>query len=235
MKDRETVAIVLAAGRGSRMESHIPKQYLMLRDRPVLYYSLQAFQNSFINRIILVTGSDEIEYCQKELVEKYQFTKVTDIISGGKERYHSVYHGLCAAGTCDYVFIHDGARPFVTEEILQRSYQAVKEYGACAVGMPVKDTIKISNDNGFSKETPNRDHVWMIQTPQVFACDLIRNAYDRMIREEEKLLSAQIKITDDAMVMEQFTDHPVKFVEGSYSNIKITTPEDLKMAELLLL
>lgn len=235
MKDRETVAIVLAAGRGSRMESHIPKQYLMLRDRPVLYYSLQAFQNSFINRIILVTGSDEIEYCQKELVEKYQFTKVTDIISGGKERYHSVYHGLCAAGTCDYVFIHDGARPFVTEEILQRSYQAVKEYGACAVGMPVKDTIKISNDSGFSKETPNRDHVWMIQTPQVFACDLIRNAYDRMIREEEKLLSAQIKITDDAMVMEQFTDHPVKFVEGSYSNIKITTPEDLKMAELLLL
>lgn len=234
MKERETVAIVLAAGRGSRMESDIPKQYLMLRDRPVLCYSLQAFQDSFINRIILVTGPDEIEYCKKEIVEKYQFTKVTDIISGGKERYHSVYHGLCAAGTCDYVFIHDGARPFVTEEILQRSYQAVKEHGACVAGMPVKDTIKITDDTGFSKETPNRDRVWMIQTPQVFAGDLIRNAYDRMIKEEAHLLSARIKITDDAMVIERFTDHPVKLIEGSYSNIKITTPEDLKMAEILL-
>ncbi len=233
MSEQDTTAIVLAAGRGRRMGGSIPKQYLFLRNRPVLYYSLQALQDSFINRIILVAGTDEVEYCQKEIVEKYHFTKVTSVIPGGEERYHSVYHGICAAENCGYLLIHDGARPFLTKEILQRCDRAVKEHGACVVGMPVKDTIKIADDQGFTAETPDRDRIWMVQTPQVFSYSLIRNAYDKMMQEEKKLLRDHIKITDDAMVVERFTNHRVKLIEGSYSNIKITTPEDLRIAEAL--
>ena len=152
--EARTAAIVLAAGRGSRMKSKIQKQYLLLKGKPVLYYSLKAFEESFIDEIILVTGEEEIEYCRKEIVEKYGFTKVSHIVTGGKERYHSVFCGLQALTDCDYVFIHDGARPFVTEQILERAYETVQKEHACVVGMPVKDTIKLADENGFAKETP---------------------------------------------------------------------------------
>ena len=229
-----TAAIVLAAGRGSRMKSKIQKQYLLLKGKPVLYYSLKAFEESFIDEIILVTGEEEIEYCRKEIVEKYGFTKVGHIVTGGKERYHSVFCGLQALTDCDYVFIHDGARPFVTEQILERAYETVQKEHACVVGMPVKDTIKLADENGFAKETPRRDLLWMIQTPQVFSYALVKSAYASFLEREQELLAQGIKMTDDAMVVETFTDTGIRLVEGSYENIKITTPEDLRIAEALL-
>lgn len=233
--EARTAAIVLAAGRGSRMKSKIQKQYLLLKEKPVLYYSLKAFEESFIDEIILVTGEEEIEYCRKEIVEKYGFTKVSHIVSGGKERYHSVFCGLQALTDCDYVFIHDGARPFVTEQILERAYETVQKEHACVVGMPVKDTIKLADENGFAKETPRRDLLWMIQTPQVFSYALVKTAYASFLEREQELLAQGIKMTDDAMVVETFTDTGIRLVEGSYENIKITTPEDLRIAEALLL
>ena len=161
-------------------------------------------------------------------VQKYGFTKVSAVIPGGKERYDSVYAGLCECRDCEYVLIHDGARPFVTEEILKRGLQKVKETGACVIGMPSKDTVKLSDEEGYVKETPNRKCVWTIQTPQIFSYSLIREAHDS-IRQKD-----MSKITDDAMVVEQETGAKVALAEGSYQNIKITTPEDLDIAEAFL-
>lgn len=217
-------AIVLAAGVGKRMNSKIQKQYMLLGGKPVLFYALDAFEKSRVDEIILVVGKGEIEYCRKEIVVKYKFHKVTKIVEGGKERYHSVYEGLKAMDTADYVLIHDGARPFLDQQILTRTMEAVKQYQACVVGMPVKDTIKITTEDGFSKETPERKHVWMIQTPQCFSYPLIFDAYQKMLQNEDAT------ITDDAMVLEKVKGLPVKMVEGSYRNIKITTPEDLLVA-----
>lgn len=221
----KTTAIVLAAGSGKRMNSKVHKQYLLLKGKPVLYYSLKAFEDSSIDDIILVVGAGEIDFCQKEIVDHYGFRKVRAIVEGGKERYHSVYEGLKVADGTDYVLIHDGARPFVSQTIIERTVEAVCEYKACVVGMPVKDTIKIVDEDTFAKETPNRSAVWMVQTPQAFSYPLIYDAYTRMFAEEDTA------ITDDAMVVERMTDYKVKLIEGSYQNIKITTPEDLDVAE----
>ncbi|MGN0335710.1 MAG: 2-C-methyl-D-erythritol 4-phosphate cytidylyltransferase [Lachnospiraceae bacterium] len=221
----KNVAIVLAAGQGRRMKSRVQKQYLLIEDKPVLYYSLNVFEQSpLISEIILVTGAEDREYCRREIVEKYGFTKVTKITAGGKERYHSVFEGLKAIETADYVYIHDGARPFADEEMLERAQEAVQSCGACAVGMPVKDTIKIADREGYAAQSPDRRFVWSVQTPQVFSFDLIKGAYTKLMENEME------GITDDAMVVESMTDHRVKLVEGSYKNIKITTPEDLEIA-----
>ena len=223
----KNVAIVLAAGQGKRMQSKVQKQFLLIKEKPVLYYTLKAFENSpVITDIILVTGKDEIEYCQKEIVDKYGFKKVCKIVAGGKERYHSVHHGLQAVEEADYAFIHDGARPFVDNDMIERAYEAVKEHKACVIGMPVKDTIKIADKNGFASQTPDRKKVWQVQTPQTFEFQLIKDAYSRLLEEEPE------GITDDAMVVETMTDCKVKLVEGSYRNIKITTPEDLEIAAI---
>lgn len=223
------IAIVLAAGQGKRMGSKIQKQFLEIQGKPVLYYSLACFEASpLIQEIILVTGKDCIEYCRKEIVEKYNFKKVGKITAGGKERYDSVYAGLLACKDADYVFIHDGARPFIDTQILERAFQAVKECGACVVGMPSKDTIKIADEDGYVKDTPDRKNVWTIQTPQVFAYDVIRQAHEEVRRGNMQ------GITDDAMVVEQQGKYRVKMVEGSYKNMKITTPEDLLVAESFL-
>ena len=228
MSERNT-AIVLAAGQGKRMHSKVQKQFLEIQGYPVLYYSLRCFQeSSLIQDIILVTGEESISYCKEEIVKKYGFTKVSAVIPGGKERYDSVYAGLCECRDCEYVLIHDGARPFVTEEILKRGLQKVKETGACVIGMPSKDTVKLSDEEGYVKETPNRKCVWTIQTPQIFSYSLIREAHDS-IRQKD-----MSKITDDAMVVEQETGAKVALAEGSYQNIKITTPEDMKTAEAFL-
>ena len=228
MSERNT-AIVLAAGQGKRMHSKVQKQFLEIQGYPVLYYSLRCFQESpLIQDIILVTGEESISYCKEEIVQKYGFTKVSAVIPGGKERYDSVYAGLCECRDCEYVLIHDGARPFVTEEILKRGLQKVKETGACVIGMPSKDTVKLSDEEGYVKETPNRKCVWTIQTPQIFLYSLIREAHDS-IRQKD-----MSKITDDAMVVEQETGAKVALAEGSYQNIKITTPEDMKTAEAFL-
>ena len=229
----KTVAIGLAAGRGKRMQSDVAKQYLLVRNKPVLYYSLKAFQDSLVDEIILVTAESEIAYCKDEIVEKYAFSKVSQIVAGGKERYHSVHNGLKACEDADIVLIHDGARPFVDDAIIARNINTVKEYGACVTGMPVKDTIKISDAEGFVQETPRRDLIWTIQTPQTFRYDLIRNAYDTFLNNEEENCKLY-NVTDDAMVAELFGGLKVKLVEGSYNNVKITTPEDMLLAEAIL-
>ena len=149
-------AIVLAAGAGKRMNSAVHKQYMLLEGKPVLYYALKAFEESEVTEIILVVGAGEEEYCRTEIIEKYGIGKVRAVVQGGRERYHSVYAGLNAAQGADYVLIHDGARPLVTADIIKRSIECVRTGQSCVVGMPVKDTIKILDDDGFAKETPDR-------------------------------------------------------------------------------
>lgn len=224
-------AVILAAGSGKRMHTDIKKQFMLLGDKPLIYHSLKVFQESFMEEIVLVVSEEDREYCKEEIVDKYHLTKVKYLAVGGKERYHSVAAGLQCLSECDYVFIHDGARPMVTTEILNRAYECVKECDACVVGMPVKDTIKIADREGYITQTPDRNLVWLIQTPQVFSYKLIKEAYETLIREEDILIGQEVNITDDAMVVETLMNHPVKLVEGSYRNIKITTSEDLLIAE----
>ena len=229
----KTAAIVLAAGQGKRMNSKVAKQYMMLGDKPVLYYALHIMEQSFIDEIVLVTGPGEEEYCRTEIVDRYGFAKVTQIVSGGKERYHSVHNGLCALENVDYVFIHDGARPFLNDEILKRALDTVKAENACVAAVPVTDTIKIVDDNGYVVDTPDRAHLWSMQTPQTFKYSLIKEAYDILIANETSYIEKGIRITDDAMVAETVLEVPVKIIEGSYNNMKITTPDDLAKAEIL--
>lgn len=229
MKGR-TAAVLLAAGKGTRMESQVHKQYLEISGKPLLYYTLCAFENSSVDDIILVTGHGEMEYCQSEIVEKYGFTKVKAITEGGKERYHSVYQGLKAVKNCEYVLIHDGARPCVTADIIDRASLGARTYRACVAGMPVKDTIKISDEEEFASITPDRSRLWLIQTPQAFEYGLVLNAYEMLMSSEQH----QEGITDDAMVVETMTKEKVKLIRGDYSNIKVTTPEDLEIAALFL-
>jgi 2-C-methyl-D-erythritol 4-phosphate cytidylyltransferase len=221
-------AIVLAAGAGKRMNSKVHKQYMALAGKPVLYYSLKAFEESAVSKIILVVGKGEIEYCKKEIVELYGFKKVSDIIEGGKERYHSVYEGLKAVRESDYVLIHDGARPLLDQKIIERSMREVCAGGACIVGMPVKDTIKKADGAGYVLETPERKNLWQVQTPQSFSYPLILKAYEKIMALGDDT------VTDDAMVLEKATGQKVKIIEGSYRNIKITTPEDIVVAEAYL-
>lgn len=229
MERKRCTAIVLSAGQGKRMGTSIQKQYIELKGKPIVYYALEAFQNSaLIDEIIMVVGKGQEEYCRKEIVEKYHLDKVREITEGGAERYDSVYSGLQRVRHDGYVLIHDGARPFVTEAVIQRIYDTVCNYPACVVGMPVKDTIKIVDKEKYTKETPNRSFVWQIQTPQAFDILLIRDAYEKFMQSEQK------NITDDAMVVESVLGMKSKLVEGSYENIKITTPEDLEIAEVFL-
>lgn len=227
---KRTTAIVLAAGRGTRMGSGIQKQYLELGSKPLIYYALKAFEESLVDWVILVTGQGETGYCRKEIVKRYGFHKVIKITEGGRERHDSVLAGLEVAGDCDIVLIHDGARPCVTGEIIKAAIAGAGRYGACAVGMPVKDTVKIADAQGFSKMTPDRSRLWQIQTPQAFEYGLILKAYKRLFAASEN----QMGVTDDAMVVESMTSHKVKLIRGDYSNIKVTTPEDMELAKTLL-
>lgn len=231
----KTTAVILAAGQGKRMHSNTHKQYLLIKDKPVLYYSLKAFEDSMIDDIVVVVGKGEEKFCEKEMIDKYGFCKIRAIVEGGAERYHSVAYGIRSINwACNYVFIHDGARPFVNNTIIKRAYDEVIQSKACVAAMPVKDTIKIADKDGFVAETPDRSRVWQIQTPQVFEKDLITSAYEKLLSQEGRLLSEGITVTDDAMVVEYFMHTPVKLIQGSYENIKITTPEDLKIAEIFL-
>lgn len=224
----KVVAIILAAGQGKRMGTEIPKQYLIVKERPVLYHTLNAFMKSEVDEIILVVGKNEIEYCQKEYIEGYGFHKITSIMQGGAERYHSVYNGLSRIQEGDYVLIHDGARPCITVEEINYTIQEVKENQAVVLGVPSKDTIKVVDRSKRVVDTPNREYLWLTQTPQAFRLDLINEAYAKLMKQEDK------DITDDAMVVERMLGVPVKMIQGSYRNIKITTIEDLKLAEIFL-
>lgn len=234
-------AIVLAAGAGKRMQSNVAKQYMLLQGKPVIWYALQAFEESkIIDSVILVVGAGEIAYCQQEIVEKYEFRKVRQVMEGGAERYLSVWEGLqyvkehVSQDEQGYIFIHDGARPFVKEQIIADTYKAAREFGACVAGMPVKDTIKLADEEEFAVQTPNRKTVWAVQTPQVFEQKLIIEAYAALIDGLDELKKQGIEITDDAMVVETMLHRRVKLVKASYENMKLTTPEDMKIAESLL-
>lgn len=236
-KKKHCTAIVLSAGQGKRMGAPIQKQYIEIQGRPIIYYSLHVFEESnIIDDMILVVGHGQEDYVYDEIVRKYGFSKVRAIVPGGKERYDSVWNGLkiirngaLGANAGDgYVFIHDGARPFVDEAILERAYDTVSRHRACVAGMPSKDTVKIVDEDGYAVNTPERKYVWNVQTPQVFETKLITEAYSRMMRKET------IQVTDDAMAVEQEMQVPVKLFEGSYMNIKITTPEDLETARSFL-
>ena len=249
-----TVAIVLAAGRGSRMGGNVKKQYLDLNGQPILWHSLSAFEKSDADEIILVCSEEDIDEVRRTYMG--QFSKLTRVVSGGRERYHSVYAGLCAIGQsapdgdtepcpnaegsgdslapCDIVMIHDGARPFVDRDMIARCLEALKTEKACVAAMPSKDTVKIADADGYASSTPDRSSVWIVQTPQCFRYDTVKAAYDRLIEDEAQGRLGGVNVTDDAMVVEMYTDAKVKMVEGSYNNIKITTPEDMLIAEVFM-
>ena len=227
-RDKHFTAIVLAAGKGSRMKSDVPKQYMLINDKEVIYYSLKAFQDSDVDDIILVTREEDIEYCRKDIVEKYHINKVKEIIAGGTERYWSVKNGLDAAVGTDYVLIHDGARPCLDNDMITRLMEDVLVSGACSLGVPAKDTIKVVDDEDYGIDTPDRQYLWQVQTPQAFIYEDLIHAYQEMEKENN------INVTDDTMIIERYLGRKSKMVFGSYSNIKITTPEDIFIAKIFL-
>lgn len=236
MEKKHCTAVVLAAGKGTRMGTSVAKQYLKIGGHPVAAYALEAFERSpLIDDIVLMTGEGQQEYCERELVQHYGWKKVKKICVGGRERYESVWKAIEIlqkdseiGNRAGYVFIHDGARPFLTEEIIGRTWQAVEKYQACVAGMPVKDTIKLTDREGNIVQSPDRSLVWQAQTPQVFSVPLIAEAFRRLMQKDPS------GITDDAMVVESQMGVTVRMVDGSYQNIKITTPEDLGIAESIL-
>lgn len=283
-------AILLAAGRGTRMGSGIRKQFMELAGRPVLSWSLNVLALSpIVTEIVLVipagggankSAEEEQEHIRRLFIDplpEAAAAKVRALVPGGAERYNSVYNGLEAIQwPCDYVFIHDGARPLITEEMLEKLFRAVQGYKAVVAASPSKDTVKITDDSGFVQSTPDRSRVWNIQTPQCFEYELVKSSYEKIIgaasnaapaaAETDSARTTELnragadaesdtapaaafadfagaghqnsqtprKITDDAMVVEYASDTKVRPVDTGYQNIKITTPEDLLVAEVFL-
>lgn len=232
MKKSKSIAIVLAGGKGKRMGASVSKQYLLIDDKPVLYYSLKAFEESDVDEIIIVCEKGNEEYCRINIVEKYNLKKIINIVEGGAERYNSVHNGLRAINNAGmeekYVLIHDGARALISKEVINRTIESVKEEKAIVVGVPVKDTIKVTDRIGNVVSTPDRSSLWQIQTPQAFVYEEILEAYNKVIAGNNS------NITDDSMVMECSGIRQVKVIMGEYENIKITTPEDLVYAKAIL-
>ena len=219
-------AIVLAGGRGKRMNYHKSKQFIEIKGKPVLVYTLEKFiYNKSIDEVILVLPEDEVDYCKKEVLQRYSL-KVDRIVIGGKERQDSVFNALEAMEKADMVLIHDGARPFINEKIIEEGIKYANIYGAAAPGVTPKDTIKVKNEDNISVDTPDRNMLVAVQTPQCFKYDEIYQCH-RKIKEENAI------VTDDTSVVERY-GHKVYLYEGDYTNIKITTPEDLILAERLI-
>jgi len=230
-KDRfrgNVTAIITAAGKGIRMNSDINKQYIEIAGIPVLARTIDVFQQcEDIDNIIVVVNEEDINVCRHTIVEHYNYSKVKSLVSGGAQRQNSVYKGLCSVNeNCTIVLIHDGARPFVTNKNIVDCINAAKNYRACGIGVRLKDTIKISDQNGFVESTPDRSNLWSIQTPQGFEYDIIMDAH-------EKAIQSNYIGTDDMILVER-QGIPVKIVEGNYQNIKITTPEDLAIGESII-
>lgn len=213
-------AIIPAAGKGNRVGGEIQKQFLELADKPIIAHTLLRFQRmDVINNIYLVVPPDKIGYCEMDIVEKYKITKVIEVIAGGKERQDSVYNGFIRVSPeTDIVVVHDGVRPFVTEDIIRRSIMEANKYGAAITAIPEKDTIKEVSD-GFIVNTLNRRLLWRIQTPQAFKRDILEKAF-------KKAIDDGYYGTDEASLLER-VGCGVKVVNGSDLNIKITTPEEL--------
>lgn len=229
--NRRIIGIVLAGGKGKRMGADVSKQYLLIEEKPVLYYTLKAFEQSNVNEIIVVCEAGMEEYCETNIVKRYNIGKISSIVSGGTERYNSVYNGLRAINESDdetYVLIHDGARCLITSDVIDATIQNVIDKKAVVVGVPVKDTIKIVDNANIVIDTPARETLWQIQTPQAFIYEEILEAYNKVINDNTE------GITDDSMVMEYSGIRKVEVVMGEYENIKITTPDDMLYARGVL-
>lgn len=221
-------AVVPAAGRGSRMNHRLPKQYLPLGGTPIIARTLIALESfAAIDEIFVVVREEEKEYFHKEIAGKYNLKKISRIIAGGERRQDSVYNGLeCTGEDTAFIAIHDGVRPFITEGIFMETIAQAALHKAAVVAVPVSDTIKVVKQHGFAVSTLPRDKLWMVQTPQVFERGLILKAHHLAMKEN-------FTGTDDASLVERMSC-PVKIVEGAPENIKITTPGDLIIAEAIL-
>jgi 2-C-methyl-D-erythritol 4-phosphate cytidylyltransferase/2-C-methyl-D-erythritol 2,4-cyclodiphosphate synthase len=224
----KTVAIIPAGGAGKRLKAQKAKQYLLLKNLPVLVHTLKVFQKAeIIDEIILVLPPDDVASAQQQLINKYGLTKLSAVVAGGKERQDSVRNGLAAiTGECDIVVIHDAVRPFVTRELIYQVVDAAKSFEAASVGVKAKDTIKETKKDNLVAATIPRQNLWLTQTPQAFKFDLLKKAYTAAYSEK-------YYGTDDASLIERI-GAKVKMIDGSYENIKITTPEDLIMAQALM-
>lgn len=219
--------VIVAAGKSKRMENK-NKQFILLEDKPVLAHTLYNFENNkFIDSIVLVTQEEQKDYCMQNIINRYKIEKLFSIVSGGNERQESVKNGLKALyGNCDIVLIHDGARPFITDDIINKSIENAINFSAATCAVPVKDTIKTIDENFFIEQTLERNKLFSIQTPQSFKFDTIYSAH--LNAEKQNYIG-----TDDAVLVERI-GVSVKIFEGSYQNIKITTPEDLYIAKAIL-
>ena len=220
--------IVAAAGMSNRMGSSINKQFIAIDNKPILAHTLENFEKcKLVDEIIVVSKEGEVDYCKKEIVKKYGFRKVTNIVRGGKERQDSIYNGILALNEkAEIVLTHDGARPFVRIESIEEGIKGVVKYGACVVGVPVKDTVKVIDPENVVHHTPKRSLLWAAQTPQCFWSHLLKKGYE--MAADEGIIG-----TDDSSLVEKI-GQPIKMIMGSYDNIKITTPEDLIVADSLL-
>ncbi|WP_346967689.1 2-C-methyl-D-erythritol 4-phosphate cytidylyltransferase [Clostridium disporicum] len=221
-------AIILAGGKGKRIRSAISKQFIDIKGKPIIYYTLKKFsENKKIDNIIVVLPEDEVKYFKENILKKYEL-RINKIVIGGKERQDSVYNALKSLknSSTDIVLIHDGARPFISERIINEGIKFAEIYGAAAPGVMPKDTIKVKNEKNFSVDTPNRANLVSIQTPQVFK-------FDEILECHEKIRYNGEKVTDDTMVVEKY-GYSVYLYDGEYTNIKVTTPEDLILAERLI-
>lgn len=226
-------AIILAGGSGKRMKSNIAKQFICLHGRPMVYYSLRAFAESPVDSIVLVTSKEHLEFCQKEIVDKYKIPKVINILSGGKERYHSSIHGVLASPQdSDYLLIHDSARPCITKELIMNCMESVVKQGNGTTAVKAVDTTCQVDEEGRIIHIPNRNHLWSIQTPQCFKYKDIKKAHERLMKQESVMSKAEKEaITDDVAVVRNFLKKEVYVFEGSYDNIKVTNPVDVAKAE----
>lgn len=221
----KTAAIVPAAGTGKRMGKDVPKQFLSIQGKPIFIYTLEVLDRCrMVDEVVLVMAPDHLERA-REHIEEFGVRKVTQVIAGGRERQDSVMNGLQNLTQVSVVLVHDGVRPFATEKQVKAVIQMVRKHGAAIVAVPAKNTIK-RVDNGRVEVTLNRDLLWQVQTPQGFRFDLLKQAY-------EQAYADKCYMTDDSALVERL-GHTVHIVEGDYRNIKITSPEDLAVAEAYL-
>ena len=220
--------IILAAGKGTRMQADLNKQYLLLQGNPIIAYTIKAFEESpLIDNIILVINENDNKLFEELIVNKFKFEKITKIITGGKERQDSVKKGLAQVHKkTKIVLVHDGARPFVTNNIIKNCIEGATKYDAVSAGVPIKDTVKIIDEEKNVISTPKRSSLWITQTPQAFKVKVLTKAH--LEANNDNFLG-----TDDASLVERM-GVSVKMVDGDYKNFKITTPEDLVAAEAMI-